>query len=275
MNASESALRIVYIYPGLLGGYGHQGDALVLSQRCRWRGVDVDLLPIAPGDVVPQQADLYLLAAGESAGLGILAVLLQQQRHWLRAVDCGAVLFAVGSGLPMLGTYLISHTGESIKGLGVLDLDSKVVRERRFGPVVGDPLLPIEGPLLGFENNYLSIRLEAGLSPLASLRCGDGQGEKQRREGVWRHHVVGTSLSGPVLALNPDLADWLLSRVLGPLTPLPMMAVDRLRERFLRGLPQRNGSNARRTTPSYADSAGLPGPWFPALRRGHRQWPPG
>ena len=270
MKVSESALRIVYLYPGLLGDYGHQGDALVLTQRCRWRGIGVELLPIAPGDAVPQQADLYLLTAGDSAGLGTLAVLLQQQRHWLRAIDCGAVLFAVGSGLPMLGTYLISHTGETIKGLGFLDLDSRLVRERRFGPVVGDPLLPIKGPLLGFENHYLSVRLEAGLSPLASLRCGDGQGGKLRREGVWRHHVIGTSLSGPVLALNPDLADWLLSRLLGPLPPLPMMAVDRLRERFLRVLPQRIESNARRTTPSYADFAGLRGPWFPALRRGHR-----
>ena len=242
----DTVLRIVYLYPGLLGRYGHQGDALVLAQRCRWRGVACELLPIAPGEPIPQQADLYLLAGGESPGLATMAQLLQQQRPWLQAVDRGAVLFASGSGLPLLGTGLITQIGETISGLGLLDLDSQWVCERRFGPVVGDPCLPLDGPLLGFEDHHLSIRLAADLSPLASLRCGVGQRGQPRREGVWHHHVVGTSLRGPVLALNPGLADWLLSRLLGPLPPLPMLAVDRLRERFLSGLPRPIGSTARR-----------------------------
>jgi CobQ-like glutamine amidotransferase family enzyme len=265
----------VYLYPGLLGRYGHQGDALVLCQRCLARGVDAELITVAPGDAVPQQADLYLLAAGESAGLLTLSVLLQQQRHLLKAVDRGAVLFAVGVALPLLGTCLISHTGEMIAGLGVLDFESRLVRERRFGPVVGDPLLPIDGPLLGFEDHHLSVRLGAGLCPLASLRLGAGQGGEQHREGVWRHHVVGTSLRGPVLALNPALADWLLSQLLGPLPPLPMLAVDRLRERFLCGLPPRIGSTARRCIHANADSAGWRDCWFPVWREGHRRWSAG
>lgn len=247
MTLADSELRIVYLYPGFLGHYGHQGDALVLAQRCRWRGIGCDILPIAPGDVLPQQADLYLLAGGESTGLATMAKLLQQQRQQLvTAVDRGAVLFAVGSGLPLLGKGLISQTGESIAGLGLLDFDSHLVRERRYGPVVGDPWLPIDGPLLGFEDHHLRVRLAADLTPLASLRCGVGQGGDHRREGVWRHHIVGTTLRGPVLALNPALADWLLSRLLGPLPSIPMLAVDRLRERFLSGLPRPIGSTARR-----------------------------
>ncbi len=246
MTAADSVLRFVYLYPGLLGRYGHQGDLSILAQRCRWRGVGCELLSISPGEPIPQQADLYVLAGGESPGLATMAQLLQRQRLWLKAVERGAVLFAVGSVLPLLGKRFITQTNESIPGLGLLDLDSQLVRQRRFGPVVGDAFLPLDTPLLGFEDHHLSIRLGADVSPLSSLRLGFGQGGKSRREGVWRGHIVGTSLRGPVLALNPALADWLLFELLGPLTSIPMLAVDRLRERFLSGMPQRIGSKARR-----------------------------
>jgi CobQ-like glutamine amidotransferase family enzyme len=43
-------------------------------------------------------------------------------------------------------------------------------------------------------------------------------------------HILGTYLHGPGLARNPELADLLLSWVVGqPLAPLDMPAVDALR----------------------------------------------
>jgi len=46
---------------------------------------------------------------------------------------------------------------------------------------------------------------------------------------------VATYLHGPCLARNPELADFLLSRVLGPLPPLDLPEVELLRRERLAG----------------------------------------
>jgi CobQ-like glutamine amidotransferase family enzyme len=50
-------LRIVVVYPDLLGTYGDGGNGLVLARRAEWRGHDVTLLQ-APSDRPLPDADL-------------------------------------------------------------------------------------------------------------------------------------------------------------------------------------------------------------------------
>jgi CobQ-like glutamine amidotransferase family enzyme len=57
---------------------------------------------------------------------------------------------------------------------------------------------------------------------------GVGNGAGESVEGAVQGSIIGTYLHGPVLALNPALADYLLGQVVGP---LPMMD-DRLAEEF-------------------------------------------
>jgi CobQ-like glutamine amidotransferase family enzyme len=45
--------------------------------------------------------------------------------------------------------------------------------------------------------------------------------------------VVATYLHGPCLARNPELADLLLSKVVGPLPPLELPEVEQLRRERL------------------------------------------
>jgi CobQ-like glutamine amidotransferase family enzyme len=52
-------------------------------------------------------------------------------------------------------------------------------------------------------------------------------------DGAVQGSVVATYLHGPCLARNPELADLLLSRVVGPLAPLALPEVDRLRRERL------------------------------------------
>jgi CobQ-like glutamine amidotransferase family enzyme len=61
------------------------------------------------------------------------------------------------------------------------------------------------------------------------VRAGVGNGVGEV-EGAVQGHILGTYLHGPGLARNPELADLLLSWVVGqPLAPLDMPAVDALR----------------------------------------------
>ena len=40
----DSAIRVGLIYPELLGTYGDRGNAIVLVQRARWRGIPAELI---------------------------------------------------------------------------------------------------------------------------------------------------------------------------------------------------------------------------------------
>ena len=64
-NRAESAVRIVSLYPDLLGTYGDGGNALVLSRRLEWRGIEVEHISVDAGAPVPDSADLYLVGGGE------------------------------------------------------------------------------------------------------------------------------------------------------------------------------------------------------------------
>ena len=77
-----SALRIVEIFPGLLGTYGDHGNLLVLADRARRRGVHVETSSVAPGRQVPAEADIYLLGGGEDAAQTAATNLLRADRSF-------------------------------------------------------------------------------------------------------------------------------------------------------------------------------------------------
>ena len=63
--AAESRLRLVSIYPVLLGTYGDGGNLRVLTMRAQARGFDVEATELDAGEPVPDDADLYVLGGGE------------------------------------------------------------------------------------------------------------------------------------------------------------------------------------------------------------------
>jgi lipid II isoglutaminyl synthase (glutamine-hydrolysing) len=46
MSDRPSTLRVGLIYPELLGTYGDRGNAMVLVQRARWRGIPAELVEV-------------------------------------------------------------------------------------------------------------------------------------------------------------------------------------------------------------------------------------
>ena len=59
-----SELSIGLILPDVLGTYGDDGNALVLRQRARMRGIDAEIVPIKLGDAVPTDLDIYTVGGG-------------------------------------------------------------------------------------------------------------------------------------------------------------------------------------------------------------------
>ena len=83
--------------------------------------------------------------------------------------------------------------------------------------------------LTGFENHRGGTVLGPAASPLSAVVKGAGNRAGDGFDGAIQGSVVATYMHGPCLARNPELADLLLSKVVGELSPLALPEVELLR----------------------------------------------
>ena len=226
------AVSIALLYPELLGTYGDGGNATVLAQRLRWRGIAAEVVDVHAGEAVPRSCQLYLMGGGEDAPQALAAHELRSGKALTDAVTQGAAVLAVCAGLQVLGHRFVGEDGKPHDGLGLLDCEThRDDGPRRVGEVVVTPDATLDLPeLTGYENHGGITVLGPSAQPLGHVVVGRGNDGGDGTEGVVNGRVVGTYLHGPVLARNPALADHLLSSVLGPLDPIEDTEVEALRK---------------------------------------------
>jgi CobQ-like glutamine amidotransferase family enzyme len=206
--STESHLRLVWVYPDLLSTYGDRGNLLILARRADLRGLPVECVEVRSDQALPADGDVYLLGGGEDGPQSLAAQRLAADGGLHRAVDRGAVIFAVCAGYQLLGASFYAK-GVECRGLELLDLRSDRGPSRAVGELAGeiDARLGLP-PLTGFENHGGRTHLGPEVYPLARVTAGIGNDEKT--EGAWRGKVLGTYAHGPALARNPALADLLV-----------------------------------------------------------------
>ncbi|QCV88464.1 glutamine amidotransferase [Acidipropionibacterium jensenii] len=231
---SAAPVKIVLLYQSLLGIYGDHGNAVILTRRLQWRGIDAELVPVEPGDPVPTDGAVYLMGGGEDIAQTTAVHELKTDRGLFTALDNGAVLFAVCAGYQICGkSFTIGARDEIIDGLGLLDIETRRGPERAVGESLSHWTRPdgTSSLITGFENHGGWTQLGSGATPLTSMEVGWGNGDGQT-DGAVQGRVYGIYPHGPVLSRNPDLADHLLETALGrPLEPLDMPEIEALRAR--------------------------------------------
>ncbi|HXQ44483.1 MAG TPA: MurT ligase domain-containing protein [Acidimicrobiales bacterium] len=261
---SESALRVVVIYPDLLGTYGDGGNGRVLAARAAWRGIATELLLAVSDAPLPTGGDLYCIGGGED-GPQVQAAERLAGGALAAAVAGGATVLAVCAGYQIMGTSFPGPDGRSHGGLGLLDVDTvKGSGRRAVGEIVAEPLAVPGEPvrldrLTGFENHAGVTRLGPSARPLARVISGVGDSPGSGTDGARADRVVGTYLHGPVLARNPTLADLLLALATGSVPP----PLDDVEEQALH--------DERLGAPTGADRARAgvpPGVWRRLVQRG-------
>lgn len=223
-----SKLTIVRLYHELLGTYGDQGNAEVLMHRARGRNFEVELIEVAPRQPVPTKGDIYLIGGGEDGPQSAALEMLRIDGGLHQAVNGGAAVLAVCAGFQLLGTSLPNHDGVTIDGLGLVDASTIYTDDPRcVGELFVSPVDDESTSLYtGFENHQGRTQIGADMTPLGWVVSGSGNGlpseESSARipEGVVNGRVIGTYMHGPVLARNPELADRILTSVVGVLAPL-------------------------------------------------------
>lgn len=231
-------IRIGLVLPDVMGTYGDGGNALVLRQRLRMRGYAAEIIEITLNDPVPESLDIYTLGGAEDSAQRLATRHLQKYPGLQRAAAQGAPVLAICAAIQVLGHWYETSEGERVDGVGMLDVTTSPQSTRAIGEIVTRPLIPgLTSMLSGFENHRGGTTLGPDATPLARVHPGQGVGNGvgDGTEGAVQGSVIGTYLHGPVLARNPELADYLLIQALDvdSLEPLDLPEVAQLRRERL------------------------------------------
>lgn len=223
---------IALVYPDLLGTYGDSGNAVVLAQRLRWRGIPAEVVVARAGEAVPEHCELYVIGGGEDLPQTLAAKQLNAGRWLHRAVDRGAGVLAVCAGLQILGNSFSATDGRICDGLGLIDCDTRPGPGRRaVGELVVEADAGTLTQLSGYENHGGWTRLGPSARPLGRVLSGTGNGDGT--DGVVSGRIWATYLHGPVLARNSQLADHVLVSIVGTLADLDDRESEELRHERL------------------------------------------
>ena len=213
-------LVIVHLYPELLNLYGDGGNVTVLAERARRRGFEVEVVRVNHGQVADfSMADIVFLGGGPDREQRLASLDLLEQAGNLRSyVEDDGVLLAICGGYQILGReWLLGE--ESVAGLGILGITTKRAEGGSHNRLVGN--IALESPLaqmsvIGYENHAGRTFLDAGCKSFGYVKSKHGKGNNDTDgvDGVRYRNVVGTYLHGPLLAKNPEVADWLIQRAL-------------------------------------------------------------
>jgi hypothetical protein len=216
---AASDLAIGVLLPDLLGTYSDSGNAVVLAQRARWRGIGARVEHITAAAPPPTSCDIYLLGGGEDTAQGFAVDWLRRHPGLCRVLAGPGLTFGVCAGLQILGHTFTDLRGRRHDGVGLLDLSTSPGRRRIVGEVITRCVIPGVGLVTGFANHRGATTLGPSARPLGRVVSGTGNDARSARrdavDGAVGENVIGTYLHGPVLARNPALADHLLERVTG------------------------------------------------------------
>ena len=230
-------LQLAHLYPEQMNIYGDRGNILTLTQRCAWRGVAVDLLPVGVGaDVDWGAIDIVFFGGGQDSGQALIAAdFVERQGPALRAaVEDGLVLLSICGGYQLLGHTHVTHAGEQLPGVGVFDVRTVGGDVRLIGnivvetelttddrpPIVYDREPQIVGRrssvvrLIGFENHSGRTYLGPGARPLGRVLAGHGNNGEDGGEGAVYRNAFGCYMHGSLLPKNPFFADHLIGLAL-------------------------------------------------------------
>lgn len=232
--SSESVLRIGVLMPEVLGTYGDTGNAMVLAERARRRGILAEIRSPSPSGSPKASTSTPSAAARTPPTLSP-----PRNSAKTRALSARSTRAARSSRSrsPVLGHCTGMRGTWRADGLGALDITTDPQGSRSIGEPIPEPLLEgLSAPLTGFENH--------GGEPAPGPHCPAARARPLRRrqrlpgvsepgpaayDGAVQGSIIATYMR-PGLACNLELADLLLTRATGPdLAALPVPGVDELR----------------------------------------------
>ena len=209
-------LKICHLYPDVMNLSGDRGNVICMEKRLAWRGIDVVDSGVAIGDALHAgDCDLFFLGNGQPFEQKLLLEDLAGEKtaQLKAAAEDGVPFLAICGGYQLLGNSYTGADGQTVEGLGILDVQTKCEGKR----LVGDYAIACNDPettLVGFENHAGKTWLGSGVKPLGTTVEGHGNNGTDKTEGARYKNVFGSYAHGSLLPKNPALCDHILKLAL-------------------------------------------------------------
>jgi CobQ-like glutamine amidotransferase family enzyme len=208
-------LSICWLYGSSMNIYGDRGNVLALAQRCRWRGIQADIVQLGLGEPLePGKHDIYFWGGGQDREqISVSADVQGAKGEALKAeIEDGAPLLSVCGGYQLLGHYYRPGDGADLPGIGLFDVTTTAGNVRFIGNIVVETRE--FGELVGFENHSGLTHLGPNAEPLGKVRVGRGNNGVDGTEGCRYRNAIGCYMHGALLPKNPKLSDFLIRAAL-------------------------------------------------------------
>ncbi len=206
-------IKILQLYPQELNVYGDNGNLLVLQKRLQWRGFRVKIIKHEVGDKLTTKPDIILSGGGQDSNQdkikADLLAIAPKLKEW---VNAGTPTLLICGSYQLFGQYYQTGDGQKIAGTGILDLYTIAGKKRLIGNTIIDSKK--FGQIVAYENHSGLTYLGPKLKPLGQIIKGAGNNNRDGLEGVFYKNLIGTYAHGPILAKNPQIADFLIKAAL-------------------------------------------------------------
>lgn len=213
-------LHLAYLYSDLMNIYGDRGNVITLSERCRWRGIELEISELTIGQKLdPSEYDLYFFGGGQDREQIAVADDLRTTKGEAlkKAVVEGAALLSICGGYQLLCRYYQPFDSERLEGIGLFDAWTGASKLRMIGNLaitvsadVARDLGDSPRTVVGFENHSGKTYLGQGAKPFGKVDVGFGNNSHDGTEGACYRHAIGCYLHGSLLPKNPHIADLLI-----------------------------------------------------------------
>ncbi|CAB4627738.1 unannotated protein [freshwater metagenome] len=210
-------VTFLHLFPQQLGLNGETGNLDCLVKRLQWSGIEARVVVFDGSSSIPENIDAVFIGSGTLAGaLEALERLGDQQGRLRELASEGVPFFALGLGWEILGESIQLLDGKLITGSGIFPSRSVRTKERASAECFGFD--DFDNLTTGYANHSAEIELFEGVHPLIQLKAGFGNSSMsfaglRPSEGLIAGNLMASRLNGPLLPLNPHLADQFLDLV--------------------------------------------------------------
>ena len=206
-------LNLLHFYPDLMSLYGSYANLSVLARTLETMGNTVTIPYVEPGDEADiLGADFLFMGAGtEKRQKFALADFVRHGDEVKKAAQDGTPMLFCGTAMELLGKTILDESEKEYSGIGLGDFTAKQQVRRIVEDVYGHTKL-FDAPMVGFINKS-SILTGVETPLLTSMNLGFGNEAEGGAEGFLYQNVIGSHLTGPILAKNPRLLETVITAV--------------------------------------------------------------
>lgn len=218
MKTENCKLKIVigYLYGDLMNMYGDTGNIIALTQRAKWRGIEVVVKNFSIENIMKQgECDLFFFGGGQDQQQEVVAKDLGESgkgKVIKSEVERGVPLLSICGGYQLLGDYYQPRNGPRLPGVGLFPAYTMASNDRMIGNIAVTCNLKPVTCLVGFENHSGKTHLKPDATPLGKVVKGFGNNGQDKTEGCIYKNAIGCYMHGSLLPKNPQLADWLIAK---------------------------------------------------------------